>query len=501
MNKRFSFTFVSFFAFLLVFCQLFIVDAFAISPSDILSDAAVLIDADTGQILFEKNAQQRMYPASTTKIITALLTVEQSRPYEKIVVTESAIAIDEPASSNIALRPGEEITVEDALYALMLPSANDAANVLAEHIGGNQEVFAKLMTQKAQYIGAVNTNFQNAHGLHEPEHYTTAYDMALITRYAMGNADFRQYFGTSNYTMPPNNLQPQERPFTNYQSMLVPNTYYYTPEVTGGKVGYTTEAGHTMSTAATKNGRNLIAVVMRSGYKYDKYKDTQKLLDYGFTAFEPFTILAEDFSSVEIPARQNGVDVGMVTFTYNKDYTLLLPSQINPKGVQIQYNAPEFYDLDAPQPVTISLVADDEPMANMPTQLMQLPMTENLSLDVRNGIFEEEPTANPLSFALPKGWYKPVLWVIGVVGVAFILMLLLRSYNLRKRRRARQARLAARTRAAAGRSEGYVYTATRGSATTRGPTSTGNSGARSQSAEYPPKSTVGSGGYSRTGRR
>lgn len=296
--------------------------ASAISGADITSETAVLMDAETGEVLFEKDMNKRMSPASVTKIMTGLLAVEQTLPQEIITVSDAATDLP-PGSSYIALSPGERLSVKDALYALMLPSANDAANALAEHISGSQQGFVALMNHRAKEIGAFNTNFENAHGLDSDNHKTTAYDLALITREAINNEDFLIYSGMGNYTMPATNIA-AERGFVNQQYMLVDTSRFYNSDVIAGKVGYTRMAGHTMSTVAVRDGRVLICVVMNTS-RDDKYYDTEKLLTFGFDEALPLVdgvYGASGIGSVKI--EQSG---GMSSSVYN----------INPVDANIDY--------------------------------------------------------------------------------------------------------------------------------------------------------------------
>lgn len=430
------------------------VHAAQLAAEDIISEAAVLIDADTGQVLYEKNGSKRMYPASTTKIMTALLAVEERRPYEIATVSESAIAISEPDSANVALRPGERVSIESAIYALMLPSANDAANVLAENIAGSQEEFAELMNKKAALIGAKDTHFTNAHGLHDPNHYTTASDMAMITRYAMKNADFAEYFGTSHYTMKPTNLQPQERPFTNYQYMLVSTTDLYNPAVIGGKVGYTTEAQHTMSTVATKNGRTLICVVMHSPHRLNKFTDTEKLLDYGFEGFYTYTIPGSDFSEQTVPIGTGDAPRGSASFYRSKDVTLLLPNDVTPFDLQVDYHLPDILENGEEAAGSISLRLRASTARTLPAILMDIPMEATVEMD-------PEPATATLSSAISAsgvavsaflgGVFSNTIALISLLVAGILLLFVLaaaaRNHSLKKRRRQREERLARRNRA------------------------------------------------------
>jgi D-alanyl-D-alanine carboxypeptidase (penicillin-binding protein 5/6) len=428
--------------------------AFAMTADDITAEAAVLMDLDTGQVLYDKHMHKRSYPASTTKIMTGLLAMENGFPGEILTVTESAIDIDEPESSNIALTPGEELTLDDAMYALMLPSANDVANVIAEHIAGSKEEFARMMTTKAKQIGAFNTNFSNAHGLHEQSHYTTPYDLALITRYAAGDALFMRYFGEDLHTMPATNKQPLERPFTNYQYMLVKGTRFYNADVIGGKIGYTTPAKHTMSTVATKNGRTLVCVVMGCG-RDEKFTDTQALLDFGFGEFTKITIPKEEIAPYIASILEDGAQIGEVRLTANSDIDFLLHNSIDPAAVQFSPTIPATYSRDDKPSGTLSLVAEAESEA-IPSLLATKSLVSARTIYPLPALDEEEESSPPATLPIPLGW----MIVIGGVFLLVVVFSFLR-YRRYLRRKARLERLNRRLRTAANKPETSRYGAMR----------------------------------------
>lgn len=237
--------------------------------------SCILIDANTGRILFEKNPHVKMPMASTTKIMTALVALEYGNLEDEVIITKEAVGIE---GSSIYLREGEIMSLEDLLYGLMLRSGNDAAVAIAIHVGGNLENFIDLMNKKAKEIGAVNTNFTNPHGLHDDLHYTTAYDLALITREAFKYEEFAKIAGTKSYI-----------------SNRVENNYYYNKNKTlweykggdGVKTGYTMRAGRCLVSSATRNGHRLIAVSLNAR---DWFNDNYKLLDFGFENFKPYLI-------------------------------------------------------------------------------------------------------------------------------------------------------------------------------------------------------------------
>lgn len=271
----------------------------AYAQPSILCTTAVLIDSNTGTILSEKNADQKMYPASLTKIMTAILAIEMGELSDVIKVDDDTPY--EIAGSHIALEAGEILTLKDMLYALMLPSANDAALAIAKHYGGNEKEFVKLMNNKAKELGAYNTNFVNPHGLHDNNHYTTAADLALITKYAMKNETFRQIVQTKKYEVQPTNKKAETRYFANLNRLIHNSGYnqiyidgvYISPEyeyATGVKTGYTPEAGNTLVASAEKNGTELIAVIM-NGVSLEMYQDAHNLFNYGFDEYESATLI------------------------------------------------------------------------------------------------------------------------------------------------------------------------------------------------------------------
>ncbi|MGE5654569.1 MAG: D-alanyl-D-alanine carboxypeptidase family protein [Bacillota bacterium] len=235
---------------------------------------ALVMEMKSGQVLWSQNAEERMYPASTTKILTALLVIENAKLDDIVTVSSNAYGVE---GSSIYLSEGEQQTVEDLLYALMLVSANDVAVALAEHVSGSVEAFTKLMNERAQQLGAKNSHFVNPHGLHDPDHYTTPHYLALIARGAMANPTFRQLVKTEERQIPwPG--QPWPRELYNHNRLL--GTY---EGMLGVKNGFTDEAMQTFVGAAQRQGHEILSVVMRTDHIWE---DTEALLDYGFQEVE-----------------------------------------------------------------------------------------------------------------------------------------------------------------------------------------------------------------------
>ena len=248
----------------------------------IASEAAVLMDTQTGQILLGRDMDVKMYPASITKVMTGLVALKYGDPKDTVTMTLEGYSQVPRTSSHIALLPGEEFTMEDALYALALVSANDAAVAIAQTVSGSVEEFCDLMNQEATALGAVNTHFSNPNGLPAEDHYTTAQDMALITAAALEQPDFLTYFGAKSYTMPATNLsEPRELVSKNqFIDGTVP-----CEGLLMSKTGWTSQALGTLVTAARRGDTTLVAVTMRSAMLEDKYADTAALIDFGFSAF------------------------------------------------------------------------------------------------------------------------------------------------------------------------------------------------------------------------
>lgn len=247
------------------------------------SESAIIMEASTGAILYEKNIHETYYPASITKILTTLIALENSSLGETVTHSKKAIFDVDLDSSRIGIDVGEKLTMEQSLYGIMLESANEVSYAVAEHIAGDVDSFAKLMNEKAASLGCVDSNFINPHGLPDPNHYTSAYDMALIAKAAIKNENFRKITRTRTYTIPPTNIQEETRYLANHHKFI--NKVIPYEGAIGGKTGYTTKAKYTLVTFAERNGMTLICVLMRCDSIKDEYKDTASLLDYGFDNF------------------------------------------------------------------------------------------------------------------------------------------------------------------------------------------------------------------------
>lgn len=254
-------------------------------------ESAILVDMITGTVLYAKNADKVQYPASITKIMTALLAAEHLDMKDKLVMSESAAhGITISDSSSIYADTGEELTMEQAMMAVMLQSANEMTLALAEETSGSVKKFVELMNLKARLLGCTGTHFNNPNGLPDELHYTTASDMAKIARAAWFNPTFRKYATTTYYEIPPTNKFAETRYLLNHHKMMKGNTRAY-EGVLGGKTGYTDAAGNTLVTYARRGNLYLVSVVMKS--VNGAYSDTAALLDYGFNSFTRSAVKTE----------------------------------------------------------------------------------------------------------------------------------------------------------------------------------------------------------------
>ena len=282
---------------------------------NIYSEAAVLMEAKTGKVLYDKNMHERKYPASTTKILTAIIAIEKCDLSETQVASEEAIAALKDGYTKADIKVGESFTIEELLNVLILQSANEAANIIAEHISGSTLEFAKLMNEKAKEIGCMESNFVNPNGMHDENHYSSAYDLALIGRYAMQNETFRKLVVTKECSLPHTEFwgdedveEHGERNFKNTNQLLIEDSKYYYPYANGIKAGFTTPAKNCLVSSSNKDGFELIAVVLHAESTEDnlsaRYVDSINLFEYGYNNYNKDEIYKEynvDSTKVEIP--------------------------------------------------------------------------------------------------------------------------------------------------------------------------------------------------------
>jgi len=296
--------------FLILFGLLFTTTSLATDNLNIYSPSAMLVDANTGKVLYEKNINEVRYPASTTKMMTAILALEHCSLDEVATVSYDAIFTVPSGYANANLQLGEQLTIEQLLKVLLIPSANDAANVIAEHIAGSISSFANMMNSKAVEIGCTNTHFVNPSGIHHEEHVSTARDLAIIAMYAMQNDTFRTLVKETYYNLPATNkYETTDRVFKTTNDLLRVNNYdradnYYYKNAIGIKTGYTSAAKNCIVAGAERDGLEFIAVILgaqqtEAGLS-ERYLDCKTLFDYGFDTYAERKLYDKDSIFKEI---------------------------------------------------------------------------------------------------------------------------------------------------------------------------------------------------------
>ncbi len=315
------------FCLMLALLILFSSTAFPVyAAPDVSASAAVLMEADSGRILIDVNAHTRLPMASTTKIMTALVALRHSKPDDVVTISEKAVGIE---GSSVYLKAGEQLTMEQLLYALLLESANDAADAIAIAIAGDIPSFAALMNETAADLGLTESHFTNPHGLDEDDHYTTAYDLALLTRHALQDPVFAKIVSTYKTTIPLSGAE-GTRVLVNHNKML--KTY---EGAIGVKTGYTRRCGRCLVSAAERNGVTMIAVTLSAP---DDWRDHTAMLDYGFSHYTCETLAVSGEYICTIPCL--GGTAASVTVSNHADVRCVLPVDHGPVTVTFAANRP-----------------------------------------------------------------------------------------------------------------------------------------------------------------
>lgn len=269
---------------------------------EISSNTGILMEAETGVVLYDKGADELRYPASITKLMTLLVAVENASLDETVTFTETGVRDVTPDSGNIGMQLGETMSMRDCVYAMIIYSANEVSAQIAEYVGGTEQDFIDMMNQRAAEIGCTNTHFANASGLPDPNQYTTARDMALIFREGLKNSTFREIVGTPTYIIKPTNMNSSERKMHTHHPLFAEEAPLYYEGCIGGKTGMTNDAGHTLVTGVERDGVTYIAVVMRASELSPACVDSRAMFDY---AYQNFSKTDYEGSSVILPNGTN----------------------------------------------------------------------------------------------------------------------------------------------------------------------------------------------------
>lgn len=320
--------------FILFLVLILLLSSYVFSNSEslnIISKSCILIDNKTNKILYEKNSKEKMYPASTTKLITAILTLENCELNETITATYDAIMSIPDGYSSANIQIGETLTVEQLLQLLLVHSANDAANILAIYIGGSVDSFVSMMNTKANELNLFDTNFTNTYGKHDENHYSTAYDLSIIMKYCLKNEDFKKISGSASCAITTTNKS-NPRLYSSTNELIIPNSKLYYPYITSGKTGYTSNAGDCLVSSAYKNDLELICVILGGKTVNDistRFSETTKLYEYGFNNFSLKAILKKDDIITQIEIKNAKQDSKQLDLLANNDIFALVNNSVN----------------------------------------------------------------------------------------------------------------------------------------------------------------------------
>lgn len=397
----------------------------------IYSEAGIVMDIDSGAILYAKNIDNPHYPASITKILTGLVALENNELTETVTITQEDYSFLKRGDNHIGLKNGEIISMEDALHGTLLASGNEVAHALGSNTEGGYENFLVLMNEKAKELGCKNSHFTNSHGLHDKEHYTSARDMALIGAAAFKNEDFRRITRTKLYTIPTTNVTDETRSFENHHKMLFDWRSQYYEYCVGGKTGYTDNALNTLVTFATKDDVNLVSVVLRTHGSGNTYVDTRAMMDYAFDKF------------AKVPVTLDMVDATGLESIAENAYVML------PEGItfdQLESTVETPTELGV-RTGSISYTYHGQPVGKITTTITEDYHNELHGIEKQEATNPESPKPESPKKEKPSAIIiviRVIIWVILIVGILFLLLLCFVTYKrwqIQKRRKARRRKL------------------------------------------------------------
>lgn len=422
---------------LISFISSFKINAVSFTPnSEIYSEAVYLKNLDTGEVIYQKNADKKEYPASLTKIMTAILVLENVDDIDNTMVTAPPYVFDElykTGASTADFRPNETASVKDLMYGMILQSACEAASILADYVGGGSvSKFVQMMNDKAKSLGATSTNFTNPHGLFDENQYTTAHDMAIITEYAMSLSRFNEIADTKTYTIGPSNKHTEPRTVSHTNLMLdkVKGGEYYYPYVKGIKTGTLDEAGRCLVSSASKDGYNYLLVTLNAplkdadgNNKYYNFMDAITLYEWAFKYFKNTVLLQSSEEVGEVPVRfSSGNDYVLVC---PKDsFSALWPSTLDTSAIQRVINLEQ--EVDAP-------VKKGDKLGTMELKLSGETLFK-VDLVAKDGVERSELEYN-LYLAkqfISSTWFKAT---VALIVALIILYLIIHGISSKKKRR------------------------------------------------------------------
>ncbi len=407
----------------------------------VMAETAIVMDMDTEEVLYAKGIDEKRAPASTTKIMTAMLAIEKV-PFETQITFTDEVNNIEAGSTHIGIKPGETLTMKDCAYAILLASANEVSSGVAEYIGTTVPAFVDMMNQRAKELGCTNTHFVNANGLYDENHYTTARDLAIIAKAAFQNETFREVIKTPYYIVPKTNITDEERWLNNHHKMILQGSEHY-EGCLGGKTGYTEKAGNTLVTYAERDGRRLVCVLLADINMVAQYTDTKALLDYGFDSFQPLDTAAVSLSPSKSDDLGKLLDEKGLLGTALETSSISIPKEIVEKLTYKTTLENNMLNIDyyyGEQQIGSSSIQASDEILKVSQELSPKEITKT-DASVSPNLSKDNDTSEKNNL-LPS-WKYIALFLL-ITGVLFYIVVLIvnikRSIKRRKRRKARERR-------------------------------------------------------------
>ncbi len=449
---------------LMIFTMLLSVGAYATEtksnyavPFEISENGAYyMVEQKTNTLIFAQNEHEKMYPASLTKIMTAILTLENCPDLSEKVTYKLAIQ-DQIYQLNIAsgggisvagFSAGEEITIKDLLYACMLPSGNEAAEILADHIGGSGPAFYEMMNDKAKELGAFNTNYANANGLFDENHYTTAYDQYLIATYAMENETFAEIASTVSYTSEPTNKKENGYTWSNTNKMMNPQSEYYSSIIKGVKTGTLDEAGRCLITTAEKSGYEYMLVLLGADLygedgKYLPYRDdfqqTQQFYNWAFENYKVKTVIEKGTPVYQIDLRLAKDGKKQLELMSGATFSTLMPRSYNIDNVRA---VPELdvtllnEDKSIDAPIQKGTVVGELKLILSGKEIGRVDLLAAETVQRSEALY----LLDQVKAVFTSFWFKFLFLFVLIFLVLYVIIMIVRNRNKRKYRHARRRR-------------------------------------------------------------
>lgn len=388
----------------------------------IYSEAGIVMDVDSGAILYAKNIDDRHYPASITKVATALVALEEFKMDEIVKVTKDDISFLEYGDAHIGLKPDEEITMWDAMHGMLLASGNEVSHAIGAHYKDGYDAFMVRMNERVKELGCENTHFVNTYGLHDDNHYTSVHDMAIIGSAVFQNETFRQITGTKQHTIPETNITNETRTFQQNHKMLFESRQQYYEYCVGGKTGFTDQALTTLVTFAVKDDMRLVSVVMRThGGGLNSYVDTRAMMDYAFDHFQ------------KVPVTKENLEIEGVDSLADQAY-VVLPQDVSMEQLTMTYEEPKNLGEKTGK---VTYTYGETPVGSFGVTITEERYQKIHGLDQVTEKKEEASKKMPVIV-------KVILGVIIFIVAAYIALVLYVSYKRKQRRKRRQLQRMAR---------------------------------------------------------